>query len=123
MSILVVEDDPDSLEMLGEALTGAGAKVTSARSAGDALEARGSFDVIVSDIGMPGMDGYSFIRTIRTREAEAHVPAIALTAYARDVDARSALRAGFQEHLAKPIDARKLIEAVSVWARARQATR
>ena len=115
--VLVVDDDPDSLEAVAEALHSVGAKVTSAKSAHDALEEGGPFDVIVSDIGMPGMDGYALIRSIRSRDADAFVPAIALTAYARAVDAERALRAGYQEHFAKPIDARKLVDAVRTWAR------
>jgi PAS domain S-box-containing protein len=121
--VLIVDDDLDSLEILGEALDSAGAKVTAAKSAHDGLAARGPFDVIVSDIGMPGADGYSFMRNIRSREVDADVPAIALTAYARDADAERAIRAGYQEHFAKPIDARKLIEAVKRWARTHQAAR
>jgi PAS domain S-box-containing protein len=119
--VLVVDDDPDSIEVVGEALGSVGADVTAATSARDALEARGPFDVIVSDIGMPGMDGYSFMRNIRSRDKGADVPAIALTAYARDADGERALRAGYQEHLAKPVDARKLIEAVKTWAQTRRA--
>jgi PAS domain S-box-containing protein len=119
--VLVVDDDPDSLEILAEALRSVGAKVTAAKSAQDALTAGGPFDVIVSDIGMPEMDGYTFMRSIRSRDTDADVPAIALTAYARDVDAERALRAGYQQHFAKPIDARKLVEAVRMWARTRLA--
>jgi PAS domain S-box-containing protein len=119
--VLVVDDDPDSLEIVAEALHSAGANVTVAKSAGDALTAGGLFDVIVSDIGMPGMDGYSFMRSIRSRDTDAEVPAIALTAYARDIDVECALRAGYQEHLAKPIDVQKLLDAVNMWARTRRA--
>ncbi len=119
--VLIVDDDPDSLEILGEALGNAGAKVTAVMSAQDALGARGPFDVIVSDIGMPGMDGYALVRSIRSRGTEADVPAIALTGYARDVDAQRALRAGYHEHFAKPLDVRMLIDAVTKWARAHQA--
>jgi PAS domain S-box-containing protein len=119
--VLVVDDDPDSLELVTETLRSFGAEVTAATSAADALEAGGRFDVIVSDIGMPGMDGYSFMRSIRSRDTGADVPAIALTAYARDVDAERALRAGFQEHFAKPIDTQKLVDAVEMWAQTRRA--
>ena len=119
--VLVVDDDPDSLELVGEVLGGAGAGVTFARSAREALEAPGPFDLIVSDIAMPGTDGYSLMRTIRSRDTGADVPGIALTAYARDVDAERAWRAGYQEHFAKPVDARSLIEAVKAWARTHEA--
>ncbi|MGO9836578.1 MAG: ATP-binding protein [Polyangiaceae bacterium] len=121
LRVLVVDDDSDSLEVLAEALRSVGAKVTAAKSAHEALEASGPFDIIVSDIGMPGMDGYTFIRSIRSRDTDADVPAIALTAYARDVDAERALRAGYQDHFAKPIDARKLVDAVNMWAQTRRA--
>jgi signal transduction histidine kinase len=107
---LVVDDDPDSLDLLRVVLADAGARVTTARSAREALEARGPFDIIISDIGMPDMDGYALIRSLRSRDAEASVPAIALTAYAREEDVEQALRAGYQAHLAKPVDARTLVE-------------
>ncbi len=121
--VLVVEDDSDSLEVVVEALHSVGAEVTAATSAAEALEARGPFDVIVSDIGMPDMDGYSFMRRIRSRDAGADVPALALTAYARDVDAERALRAGYQAHFAKPLDARKLVDAVQRWAQTNRSAR
>ena len=119
--VLVVDDDPDSLELLGIALGGAGAKVTAVHSAREALAAPGPFDVILSDIGMPEIDGYTFVRRVRSRDAGADIPAIALTAYARAEDAERALRAGYQEHFAKPIDTGKLLEAVKLWSRARSA--
>ena len=67
---------------------------------------------------MPEVDGYTFMRRLRSRDADARVPAIALTAYARVEDAERALRAGFQQHLAKPVDAPKLLEIVDTWAHA-----
>jgi len=118
--VLVVDDEDDSLEILREVLGVAGAQVTtvtSAREAFDVLDAGGAFDVIVSDIGMPEMDGYSFIRRIRSSESGKDLPAIALTAYARASDAAVAKRAGYQEHLVKPIDERKLLSAVLTWSR------
>ncbi|HLK35447.1 MAG TPA: ATP-binding protein [Polyangiaceae bacterium] len=119
--VLVVDDDPDSLELIGVALGGAGAKVTAVPSAREALAAPGPFDVILSDVGMPEMDGYAFVRRVRARDTGADIPAIALTAYARAEDAERALRAGYQEHFAKPVDAGKLLEAVKLWSRARSA--
>jgi len=113
--VLVVDDDADSLEVLRMVLEAAGAKVTataSARDAFEALDAHGPFEIIVSDIGMPEMDGYSFMRGVRSRSSSAHVPAIALTAYARSEDAELAIRAGYQEHLAKPVDETRLLNAV-----------
>jgi hypothetical protein len=118
--VLVVDDDADSLEVLRELLTLAGARVTtvtSARAAFDAIEAGGEVELIISDIGMPEMDGYDFIRRIRSTPASADVPAIALTAYARPSDAALAMGAGYQEHLSKPVDERHLLRTVKVWSR------
>jgi signal transduction histidine kinase/DNA-binding response OmpR family regulator len=113
---LIVDDDHDSLELIKLVLEGAGAHVTTASNAPAALEARGSFDIIISDIGMPEMDGYTFMQRVRARDAASEIPAIALTAYARIEDAERAVRAGYQEHLAKPVDANKLLAAVQSWA-------
>jgi signal transduction histidine kinase len=109
ISVLVVDDDQDSLELLRVLLEEAGAKVTAVTSARSALEGaeRRAFDLVVSDIGMPEMDGYAFIRSLRERRAA--VPAIALTAYARAEDAERARRAGYQEHVAKPVDGATLV--------------
>jgi CheY-like chemotaxis protein len=112
--VLVVDDEPDSLELLRLVFEEAGARVTAARSAIEALGARGPFDAIVSDIGMPEMDGYSLIRSIRSRKTGSAVPAIALTAYARSEDIQQAFDAGFQHHLAKPVDGRKVVEIVKL---------
>ena len=84
--------------------------MTTASSAREALDARGPFDIIISDISMPETDGYSLIASLRSRDAEASVPAIALTAYARAEDRERAFRAGYQAHLTKPVDARTLVE-------------
>jgi CheY-like chemotaxis protein len=116
--VLVVEDDADSLDLVREVLEQAGARVTGASSAGEALRAPGPFDVIVSDIGMPGMDGYALIR--RVREVDANTPALALTAYARAEDVEYVKRAGYQEHLGKPVDTAKLLDAISRWSRRRK---
>jgi len=118
--VLAVDDDADSLEVLRMVLTTAGATVTPAASARDAFElfdTRGPFDLIISDIGMPEVDGYSFIRTVRARPVGSDVPAIALTAYARSEDAELARRAGYQDHLAKPVDERLLLQTVTRWSR------
>jgi PAS domain S-box-containing protein len=118
--VLVVDDDPDGLEIVREVLAEAGAQVTTARSAReglDEIEAHGPFDVIVSDIGMPETDGYTFLRFVRARETVAHVPALALTAYAGPTDADLALGAGYQEHLAKPVDEGRLLRAVEALSR------
>jgi signal transduction histidine kinase/two-component SAPR family response regulator len=114
---LVIDDDEDSLELLRVVLEGAGASFTGARSAAEALEARGPFDIIISDIGMPAMDGYTLMRRVRSKGAGGDTPAIALTAYARAEDEARALAAGYQQHLAKPVDAGELLDAVKRWVR------
>jgi PAS domain S-box-containing protein len=119
LRVLVVDDDVDSLEVLRMVLETAGATVTpatSARGAFEALDDKGPFEVIVSDIGMPEIDGYSFLRSVRARPEGAEIPAIALTAYARSEDAELARRAGFQEHLVKPVDEGRLVEAIRTWS-------
>ena len=70
------------------------------------------FDVVLSDLGMPDIDGYDFVRELRARQRGARVPAIALTAYAGVDDARRSLAAGFQRHVAKPIDPADLVSIV-----------
>jgi PAS domain S-box-containing protein len=119
--VLVVDDEPDSLDVLCMVLTTARANVTMAASAREALEridTAGPFDLIISDVGMPEVDGYEFMRALRARSVGAQVPAIALTAYARSQDAELAKKAGFQEHLAKPVDQRLLLKTVTRWSRA-----
>jgi CheY-like chemotaxis protein/two-component sensor histidine kinase len=118
--ILVVDDDSDSLELLRLVLSGAGARVTAVRSAQDALDARGPFDLVISDIEMPEMDGYSLIRRVRSGDGAREVPAIALTAHARAEDAQLAIRAGYQQHLRKPVEPAALLDAVKAWTRPRQ---
>ncbi|HEY4015832.1 MAG TPA: PAS domain S-box protein [Polyangiaceae bacterium] len=118
--ILIVDDDRDSLDVLREVLGSAGAQVTmatNAREAFDAVDGGAAFELIISDIGMPEVDGYSLLRRIRSRERDADIPAIALTAYAHASDAEHARRAGFQEHLTKPVDERELLRAVRTWSR------
>jgi len=113
--ILAVDDDPDARELLAVLLTQYGATVHTVASAADVLDALGSFqpDVLVSDIGMPGTDGYTLLHQIRTQDwIGKPIPAIALTAYARDEDHQRALRSGFQQHLSKPLDPEQLIQAI-----------
>jgi signal transduction histidine kinase/ActR/RegA family two-component response regulator len=115
--VLVVDDDQDSLDLLEHTLTRAGATVVTASSAADALGAieRQVPDVLVSDIEMPGEDGYALIRRIRVLPASRGglVPAAALTAYARSEDRVTALKMGYQIHLAKPVDPVELAVVVS----------
>jgi PAS domain S-box-containing protein len=114
--VWAMDDEPDSLNLLRTVLEGAGATVTTSRSGRAALDAVRHHppDVIVADIGMPGMDGLQFIRALRQWEDPVgRTPAAALTAYARAQDRISSLASGFQMHLVKPIDPLELIVAVS----------
>ena len=114
--ILVVEDDSDTQELLKTVLERYGADVTAVSSGASALAhiARVKPDVIISDIGMAGQNGYEFIRTIRSLPPEegGHIPAIALTAYAGASDRRRALLAGFQTHLPKPVEPDDLVAVI-----------
>jgi CheY-like chemotaxis protein len=116
--VLVVEDDHARREAISSLLRKAGMKVFVAGSAAEGVDAyKGTpMDLIISDIGMPGEDGYSMMRRIRQLEAESKkepVPAVALTAFAREVDRQRAFEAGFQEYVSKPVDPR-LVIAVAV---------
>jgi CheY-like chemotaxis protein len=116
LTILLVEDDAGVRKALGRLLEITGAKVEAVRSVRQALRAFDSFrpDVLVSDLGMPDEDGYALIRHVRAREvSRRHTPAIALTGYVSPGDQARALAAGFQIHLAKPVDADTLIAAIS----------
>ena len=114
--ILLVEDDLDTQELLRTVLEGQGANVTVVNSSAEALPElqRLKPDVIISDIGMAGENGYDLIKKIRSLEPEqgGRVPAIALTAYAGASDRRRALLAGFQTHLAKPVNAEDLVAVI-----------
>jgi PAS domain S-box-containing protein len=112
--VLVVDDDADSLKLAAVALEQYGARVTTARSGGEALEAMTVElpDVLVSDLGMPGLDGLQLMREIRSRKGGS-VPALALTAYAMEADAERTRAAGYTMHLSKPLDPQRLAVAVS----------
>ena len=114
VKVLAVDDDKDSLEVLRRILAGRNAEVRTASSAQEALKVFEAFgpDVVVSDIGMPGQDGYDLIRRIRELPGGATVPAAALTALARSDDRMRALQAGFQTHVAKPVAAAELVAVV-----------
>jgi PAS domain S-box-containing protein len=116
---LVVDDEPDSLDLVRVVLEDAGARVTAARNASEALAAQGPFDIVISDIGMAEVDGYALLRSLRLRDSAESVPAIALTAYARREDADRAIAVGYHAHLAKPVDPRDLVEAVNSLAHTR----
>jgi two-component system CheB/CheR fusion protein len=104
--VLVVDDTEDSVEMLRLLLASEGADVVGVSSGEAALAAAQarSFDLIVSDISMPGMDGYELIRRLRATPGYADTPAIALTGFGRDEDVQRARRAGFTTQLTKPLD-------------------
>jgi CheY-like chemotaxis protein len=117
VDVLVVEDEADARELIRTMLEQLGAGVVTAASAREGLAAldHGRLDVLLSDIEMPGMDGYSFMRAVRERPVDrgGQIPAAALTAYARPEDRDAALRAGFQLHVAKPVQPAELAAVVS----------
>ncbi|MET0650038.1 MAG: response regulator [Pyrinomonadaceae bacterium] len=120
LRLLVVDDETDTRELLAFMLTASGAEVKTSAGAGEALATLKGWepDVLVSDIGMPEVDGYEFISEVRRREADTgkRLPAVALTAYAGDEDRRRAVSAGFQTHLAKPLDLGKLVSVIAALA-------
>ena len=114
--ILVVDDDPETRDVVRAILEGAGAMVATAASAAEtrAVLTRTQPDVLIADIGMAREDGYSLIRSVRALNSDtAGVPAIALTAHVSPEDVEEALASGFQMHLAKPVDSSKLLSAVT----------
>lgn len=117
LRILVVDDDEDARDVVREVLELAGATVVAVGSAGLAVASVSSWrpDLIISDIGMPEMDGYALLRSIRGMPAEqgGQTPAVALTAYASPDDAERARRAGFQVFLTKPVDAARLVGEIA----------
>lgn len=121
VAVLVVDDDADARGMLVETLGGCGARVIDVSSASAALEAvaRDRPDILFSDIGMPDEDGYSLMRRIRQLPASqgGHIPAAAVTAFQSRADHLRALGAGFQLHLAKPVDSSAVIAAAVMLVR------
>lgn len=111
---LVVDDNEDIADMLAAVLRHAGYNVSTAYSGPAALEEAfaSHFDIIVSDIGMPGMNGYELARVLREMPEYKSVPMVAVTGYAMYDDRDRALEAGFNEHLSKPIDPVSLTQAV-----------
>jgi signal transduction histidine kinase/CheY-like chemotaxis protein len=111
LKVLVVDDEPDNRELMGRVLAERGVSVRFAASADEALAEldREPADALVSDIGMPGKDGYQLIRTLRARANGTTIPAIAVTAFARVEDRSRAVAAGFQLHVSKPINASELL--------------
>lgn len=119
VKVLVIDDEADARDLIQSTLERCSAKVTTAGSAREALEAFGRSrpDVAIVDIGMPEEDGYLLIRKLRAlEEKEKRVPAVALTAYTREEDRELALSAGYQMHLSKPIEPRQLAWIVATLA-------
>ena len=116
-TVLVVDDEPDARHLIERLLTDRNARVLKADSAERGLEilAAERPDIILSDIGMPQMDGYDFIRAVRALPADSggKTPAIALTAFARSEDRTRAMMAGYQMHLSKPVEPSELIATVA----------
>lgn len=116
--VLVVDDEPDARELLTVLLSQYGAEVITVHSAAEVLANLESFqpDILISDIGMPHVDGFTLIQQIRALPPEkgGQVPAIALTAYARHEDYQRAIAKGYQRHVTKPLDPEQLVRAVMV---------
>ena len=120
LKVLVVDDEPDTRELLKKALSQCGAVVTAAGSVQEALEAleESRPEILISDIGMAGEDGYELIGKVRALPVEkgGKIPAIALTAYARVEDRLRALRSGYQMHVPKPVELTELVAVVAALA-------
>jgi signal transduction histidine kinase/CheY-like chemotaxis protein len=117
LRVLLVDDEPEARQIISTVITRTGAEVKTCNSAHEALAKLSEWkpDVILSDIAMPEQDGYSFIKQVRSlpRDKGGDTPAAALTAYARDIDRRQALAAGYQMHIAKPIGASQLVTMIA----------
>jgi signal transduction histidine kinase/ActR/RegA family two-component response regulator len=113
-AVLVVDDSEDTTEMLAQLLQMSGANVSSATSGDEALRimAENEFDVVLSDISMPGMDGFEFLRNLRQLPGRADVPVLALTGFGRPEDIERVKREGFFSHVTKPFDIHALIEVL-----------
>ncbi|HEX7334285.1 MAG TPA: ATP-binding protein [Pyrinomonadaceae bacterium] len=117
LKVLVVDDEPDTRELISEVLKECGSEVITSQSAAEALVALEEHkpDILISDLGMPDEDGYSLISKIRAlpEDRGGQIPAAALTAYARAEDRMRVLRSGFQFHLPKPVDSAELVTVVA----------
>jgi CheY-like chemotaxis protein len=124
LRIIVVDDEPDARDVISRVLSRAGAKTTAVGSVREALAAVTvqKPDLIVSDIAMPDQDGYDLARQLKEMAAGngGAIPALALTAYAREEDRQRCLSAGFEAHLAKPVDPSELLGAVARLSQARR---
>src|SRR5437867_7981443 len=120
VKVMLIEDEPDTRDIIFEALTQFGAAVRCASSAAEALAqlTEDTPDVLVSDIGMAGMDGYQMLETIRSEKHIPHgLPAVALTAYAGEEEKKRSFGAGYQVHLAKPVAVQELVRIIASLAR------
>ncbi len=123
VKLLLVEDEPQTRRALGTLLKQAGAEVRAVSTPDEALEAFGSsdWDVVVSDISMPTMDGYELMQRLRAMEKGRgegrRVPSVALTAFTRDEDKKRAIESGFQAHVAKPVDPDQLLKVLGMVVR------
>ena len=117
LRVLVVDDNADTLELVTFILEEYGTEVITAASATEAIAAiaQSQPNILISDIAMPGVDGYSLIRKLRTLSSEGggQIPAIALTAYANEEERTRVLDSGFQMHIAKPVDPTELVAVVA----------
>jgi CheY-like chemotaxis protein len=118
LRVLVVDDEPDTLELLRRVLGDSQAQVAAAPSVEAALATLGAFNphVLISDVSMPGRDGYELIRAVRSTTGPEDLPAAALTAFSRPEDAARAREAGFQMHLSKPVEPDELVKVVALLA-------
>jgi CheY-like chemotaxis protein len=121
LKVMLVEDEFDTREMVAEGLAQSGAAMLQAASGAEALRviSRQTPDVLISDIGMPDMDGYELMRKIRTEcpPGIRTIPAVALTAFATEEDKESCLQAGYQAYLVKPVTIGELVTAIASLAR------
>ena len=115
LNVLMVDDDEDTLELLSAALRQRSANVTAVSSAAEAIDSIKSArpDVLISDIAMPGVDGYELIQRVIALKLSPELPAIAITAYAKDEDKENALAAGFKRYLSKPVELGEFISTVA----------
>jgi len=113
--ILIVEDDEDTLELLQSTFKTKGFRVTTCQSAQEALQIApsNSIDLILSDIGMPHMDGFEMMKALRRLPNMTEVPAIALSGYVSQKDTRMALDAGFNAHISKPVEPAELLNTIA----------
>jgi PAS domain S-box-containing protein len=117
VSVLIVDDEPDGRALIARIIEGRGARAVCASNANEALEllSREHFDLLLSDIGMPDLDGYELMRRVRLLDSKrtGPIPAIAVTAYARPEDRQRSLLAGYHMHLSKPVEARELVAGIA----------